>query len=475
MAKYFVKLTAPTGHSIPPLLQSFGTWLAKQPHGSVGYFELHVENVETEWNPEWTPEFAKRFRREGYSFLGLPDGSSLVLLQTSASVPPAVVLLGSEGETDTVATSLEEFLLLLGTGETGLDDLDDEEATGRSRLRTWLAKNKVQAPKAPPFDFDAYLDGVSPAIPSAEAKSEPTSEVIAGLPPLIHKIASLMGRRADDAELIDFVTNELGKKIPNSKTDMPGLKYVVAPKKGIELGFDHDIKNVKYPLSRKSKNSYVPYLKIAWLKEKIDSPLPFGLTFGMSDEEITNVLGPPTGYVGTVRRALWERVLDPTRDIEFSLAPGEISISPHEARELASPDVVGRPVLGLFVAWALFRDLLEPEPFRDHAALLAAVRKCAEKGSTFLDTALPRGLWDVHLKDEPDLRNFAFGWFHNIGGSYIRDDLVTVFGARKGPYGHDEPVLDDDNWSVVDRATPTLDRRFGQWVKKTTKKTGRKS
>ena len=91
------------------------------------------------------------------------------------------------------------------------------------------------------------------------------------------------------------------------------------------------------------------------------------------------------------------------------------------------------------------------------------------------EAAVPRGLWDVHLKDEPDLRDFAFGWFHNIGGFYIRDDLVTVFGARKGPYGHDEPVLDDDNWSAVDRATPTLDQRFGQWVKKTTKKIGQKS
>jgi hypothetical protein len=98
----------------------------------------------------------------------------LVLLNRPGH-PPAVVLLGSEGETETVATSLEEFLELLGNGETGLDDLDDEQATGRSKLRAWLKKNNVKAPKAPPFDFDAYLTGVTPAPPgrSRRGSSDP--------------------------------------------------------------------------------------------------------------------------------------------------------------------------------------------------------------------------------------------------------------------------------------------------------------
>ena len=72
-----------------------------------------------------------------------------------------------------------------------------------------------------------------------------------------------------------------------------------------------------------------------------------------------------------------------------------------------------------------------------------------------MQAALPRGLWDIHLKDEPGLRRFAFQWFHNIGGVYIRDDLVAIFGARKGEYGHDEAVLDDDDWSAVKKALPT--------------------
>jgi hypothetical protein len=87
---------------------------------------------------------------------------------------------------------------------------------------------------------------------------------------------------------------------------------------------------------------------------------------------------------------------------------------------------------------------------------------------------LRRGLWDIHLKDEPGLRAFANRWFHNMEEIYIDDDLVAVFGAREGPYGHDEPVLDDDDWPAVDKATPTLDRRFAQWVKKTSTKSTRK-
>ncbi len=46
MAKYTVMLTAPRGHSIPPLLQSFGTWLSRQDYGSVGYFNLCARAAE---------------------------------------------------------------------------------------------------------------------------------------------------------------------------------------------------------------------------------------------------------------------------------------------------------------------------------------------------------------------------------------------------------------------------------------------
>jgi hypothetical protein len=475
MAKYTVKLTAPSGHSIPPLLQSFGNWLAKQQYGSVGYFELCVESVTEEWNPE----AADRLARDGFSFLTLGEGSELVLLKTGTDGPPAVVLLGSEGETDTVATSLEEFLVLLGNGETGINDLDDEEATSLSKLRAWLAKNKVMAPKAPPFDFDAYLDGVPATAPKAEPKPGPKPELVAGLPPLIHQIATLVGRRADDPELVNFVTDVLGKKVPSSMTEYGGgLKYAVAPKKGIEMGFDYDIKNIKYPIIKKSKSSYVPYLSLALLTDKLPAALPFGVKFGVSVEELTSAFGPPTRLLGAPPPTpCWEWILDAARDIILRVGGRHITIQVLEASVLSRYGPC-YPALGLFVAWAIQRDLIDVERFPDHAALLAGIRKRAQKGSALLDAAMPRGLWDIYLKDEPGLRHFAYLWFHNIGheGISIDDDLIAVFGARKGPeeYDREVMVLDDDDWPAVDKATPTLDRRFGQWVKKAQTKTNRK-
>ena len=56
----------------------------------------------------------------------------------------------------------------------------------------------------------------------------------------------------------------------------------------------------------KSKTSYVPYLSLVWLNSKLPSPLPFGLRFGMSVEEITGTLGDPA-VRGSSRIPYWER------------------------------------------------------------------------------------------------------------------------------------------------------------------------
>lgn len=258
--------------------------------------------------------------------------------------------------------------------------------------------------------------------------------------PRLQQIVRLVGRRADDPEVVDFVTNTLGKQVPDSTTDIGGLKYVVVKKQGIELGFGHDLKNDKYPLINKSKKSYVPYLQIAWLSARFGEPLPSG-------QEAAGLV-------------------DPGRDIVLNVEPGRVTVMVDQALELSSRHgVPAPPVVGLFVGWAALRDLLDETRLRAHADLLAAVRRRERQGSALVAAAWPRGLWGSHLKDLPGLRQFAHGWFHNIGGSFIRDDLVAVFGARTGPTGHAEPVLDDDDWAAVDLATPTLDGRFGAWVK----------
>src|SRR5262249_52267200 len=64
---------APPGPPTPPLLESFAAWLARQEAGSVGWFRLEAETIPSEWDPE----VADRLRRDGFSFLHLPDGSLL--------------------------------------------------------------------------------------------------------------------------------------------------------------------------------------------------------------------------------------------------------------------------------------------------------------------------------------------------------------------------------------------------------------
>lgn len=460
MPKYEVNLEPVSGHAIPPLLEKFGSWLSSQEYGTVGWFSLYAESVPVEWDPDRIP----RIQRDAFSFLHMPDGSLLLLINTGNGSPPAVGLLGSEGNTDSVANSLEEFLILLSNAETGVFDLDEEEASGRARLKAWLKKNKIKPPKAPPFDFDRVLDGNAKSpTPTAPRPDSPQAES-AMLPPFVRQVAQMVGRRADDPELIEFVTGTLGQKVPNSATDVSNSKYVIAKKLGLEMIFRHDVKNVKYPLVPKSKASYLPYLMLVWLKPKLPDPLPFGLKFGISVEEITGTLGDPAGMIGSLgmRRPYWERLLDPTRDIVFRVDPDSFTIQIKQAGELTSRWDT-RPLVGLLVAWLASRDFLEPTAFPGHEVLLDAVRQRKERGSKLVEAALPRGLWDIHLKDLPGFRHFAFEWMHNIDEKFIRDDLVSVFGSREGPYGHAEAVLDNDDWQAVDAATPVLDRRFADW------------
>ncbi|EPX57204.1 hypothetical protein D187_006958 [Cystobacter fuscus DSM 2262] len=476
MAKYTVKLSkAPRGHEVPPLLEDVGDWMGQQLHGTLGWFDaLVAEAIPKEWNPEK----ADRLRRDAFAFLSLPDGSLLALVNTGAKAPHAVALLGSEGEARTVANSLEEFLLLWSRGETEIAELDDEEgASGRKALASWLKAKKVKAPKAKDFDFAAWLDGDAALPPPAEAPAvaehtfAPTP-VMKKLGPKTQRLASLLGRRADAPEVIAYVTGVLGKKVPPSTSENNDSVNVEAAKHGVELVFSHDILNDAFPPIPKTSKTFIPYVCSAWVRAGIGEnvlDVPWKVT---TEAEITRLLGPPTGRQAAfadedeLTVAYWTWPLDTAGHVWLELSFEEsltVTLAVKSAGALVRyPDVT----TGLFVGYAVTRGLLDTSRFPAHRALLAAVETREAKGSEFVKQALARGLWDDHLRDVPGLHEVAWRWFHNMNGLWITADLKKTFGKRAGPFGHDEPKLDDDSWDAVDKAAPLLDKRFAAWIAK---------
>lgn len=484
MAKYTVKLkTAPKGHVVPPLLAEVGAWIAKQEHGSLGWFDAMI----TEAIPkEWDEERAEHLRNNAFSFLRLPDGSMLALVNTGAKTPAAVALLDSEGDSRTIADSLEEFLLLWSKADTSVDDLDegDEDHDARGALAKWLKDKKLKAPKAPAFDFTSWLAGPSAAKSKTAKASPPASKpekstaapkraptaVTKRLGPKLSKLARVMGMRADAAELNAYVTSDLGKKVPISTSATGQGANVTAPTKGVELAFSHDILNDAYPPIPKTAKSFIPYLSFAWVSEKIGEPV-LGVPWDSTLEGVTAVLGEPTTYrrqFTTDKKPTlptWTFALDVAAAIELEITFRKSLRVTLGVKSSLGCEAFPTPSTGLFVAWAATRGLLDEARFGPHADLLKAVKKRKAKGSDLINAALPRGLWTDHLKQDEDLRLAVYQWFHNFG-SWITDDLKKLFGKRPGAHGHDAPILDDDTWDAVDKAAPIFEKRFGVFLKR---------
>jgi hypothetical protein len=471
MATYSVEISPPKGRVVPVLLETLAGWVETQPHGSLGWFDVFGAFAIPK---AWDPANAERLQKSGFAFLDLPEGSLLALLQTGPISPPAIVLLGSEGDRRTVANSFEEFLALWAKGETEISELDDEECgAGRKLLAKWLKDHHVRAPKAKDFDFQAWLDGSAAAAPKhtkVVAITRKPTATFAKLGPKAKKLATMFGRRVDDPGVVAYITKELGKKLPQSTSEQSPSVDVVAPKAGIELVITHDIHNDRYPPIQKTTQSYVPYLSLAWVNEKFGEPI-LGVPWNVAGpDDVIEILGKPTGMRGLVVTdkkktiPIWTFVLDEGAEIELEVSFRKwlrVTIAVRSASVLEKYD---RVTTGLFLGWAAENNLLDERALAAHAALLADVKRRDAQGTKLLD-ALGRGLWASHLKDDEALRSLAYLWFNNLGGKWIVFDLKKVFGKRIGPHGHDEPKLDDDTWAAVDKAAPIFRQRFGAFLK----------
>jgi hypothetical protein len=209
-----------------------------------------------------------------------------------------------------------------------------------------------------------------------------------------------------------------------------------------------------------SKSSFVPYLEGIHFRQSYKEPLLFGLSFDADVATLERHLGAPAGVREEAPgRPYWLVAIDQGRGLQFTAdyydGSPQMSLTIDEARELNNAGH-SKPSVGLFVAWAIERGVLDPNRFGAWLPLIAKVKAREIQGSAFYDAALPRGLWDRHLVNRPGLRDFAFGWFHNIGvgGKYITSELIKVFGKYRHPHDYDEPNLTEDTWANVDRASP---------------------
>lgn len=85
----------------------------------------------------------------------------------------------------------------------------------------------------------------------------------------LQQVVAMVGRTVDDEELRAFVEGVragLSKKLPKQMSS--GMKYVVAAKQGLEMGFVPDILHPAYPIVPKTKAASIPRLSIVWLTKK---------------------------------------------------------------------------------------------------------------------------------------------------------------------------------------------------------------
>ncbi len=135
----------PEGWDVPPLLLEFADRLEGIGAGTIGYFDLQSERFNDYWienGADLHPYFA--------FFLCDPTGGQVGfwLYDGLATVSPPIVLVGSQGELQILADTLEQFFARLAKGETGVPDLDDREDRDResTELFQWLESRGGQSP-----------------------------------------------------------------------------------------------------------------------------------------------------------------------------------------------------------------------------------------------------------------------------------------------------------------------------------------
>lgn len=257
MANFSVNLTSiekkfPKKMTVPPLLKAFGQWVAKQPRGSLGYFEVMAGGKFRD--DSLSKEANKTIADATGIFMLFGEGSELALWNHGDG-PPAVVLIDSEGQNRTVASSLEAFLTKVAKRDTDTEldgDGDDDDVPQKHKeLAAWLKTKKVTAAKRTAPDFGKWVTKLSKvdAPPKAGGLPAPPKDMAA------RGIASI-GKKANDPKLAALLA-ELGIDLKNYKT-ADAQRHLYVPKHGYKLQFEKGtLKALEFTAAKHESWDYV--------------------------------------------------------------------------------------------------------------------------------------------------------------------------------------------------------------------------
>ncbi len=159
----------------------------------------------------------------------------------------------------------------------------------------------------------------------------------------------------------------------------------------------------------------MPWVTIAFLNEAFPEPVldvPWNATLA----EATKILGQPMGKRAANATdeetvTYWERDLGGGVVLDVSFEDSLLVAIEISGALGLSEDVT--PGVSVFFVWAATKGLLDEKASGAHAPLIAQLKQRKAEPAQVAKVALPRGLWDAHLKNDAKLRITAYRWFHN--------------------------------------------------------------
>jgi hypothetical protein len=431
-------------------------------------------------------------------FAGGPDGSSYAVWRAPQGGFP-VVLLGSEGDNQVLASSFDQFLSWLSIRDTAEFEEDedsaddDEDQKVRKAFRVWLKAEGLKPPKSADaidkacLPFSNFADWCDEAVagtlsaqthvapinvkPSAAEDSANTADTATkvGKDNAFAALVECMGQPIDGPQCVALLAY-LGKPMkPATLRDT--RTSVNAEAFGIELAATctPNIRSL-WP-ARKVGKVYVTYMSAAEIEPQFASPLPHGLTWGQAQADVEKLCRP---------RKLTYKIK--TQLLDLPIGRDDVEVLPrYEGGKLASIRIAlaqeleyitanadyekTKPLVyvedAFFATWCALNGLLDDKKFG--AAVTEKIRKRDESPLAFLHGACGRLLWSNDLTEQglAFVRVYYSGFGLPDEQRWVRD-VSNIFGSSNHFRNDDEQPTPDD-WKSFDKIAPRIAQRFGEW------------